>query len=166
MSVSTKLGNLLRLQEMREKKARPVRNVNDEHEQSLSRMERMATFVSDHVGSPQFFLLVITWTVCWLAWNALAPKHLRFDPFPAFVLWLFLSNVIQIFLMPLVMVAQNLQDRHAAMRADNDYEINVKAEMEIETLMAHLEYQNALLKEIAERLGIEAEEAGSPAAGG
>ena len=42
-----------------------------------------------------------------------APTDLRFDPYPAFVLWLFISNMIQIFLMPLLMVGQNLQAKRA-----------------------------------------------------
>jgi uncharacterized membrane protein len=41
--------------------------------------------------------------------------------------------VIQIMLMPLIMVGQNLQGRHSELRAENDFEVNVKAEMEIET---------------------------------
>ena len=45
-----------------------------------------------------FFLLIFSWTVLWLGWNVIAPKSLQFDPYPAFVLWLFISNMIQIFL--------------------------------------------------------------------
>ena len=75
-----------------------------------------------------------------------APKELRFDPYPAFVLWLFISNMIQIFLMPLIMVGQNLQGKHAEVRAENDYEINLKAEKEIAELKKDLEEIKALLK--------------------
>jgi uncharacterized membrane protein len=67
----------------------------------------------------------------WLTWNTLAPASARFDPYPAFVFWLFISNMIQIFLMPLIMVGQNLQSKHAEIRAENDFEVNVKAEKEI-----------------------------------
>ena len=87
-----------------------------------------------------------------MSWNTLAPASLRFDPFPAFVLWLFMSNMIQIFLMPLIMVGQNLQSRHAEARAEADFEINTKAEREIEVVLQHLERQNALMLEILERL--------------
>jgi uncharacterized membrane protein len=58
----------------------------------------------------------------------------------AFVFWLFISNLIQILLMPLIMVGQTIQGRHAELRADSDLEINVKAEQEIEVILAHLEY--------------------------
>jgi len=90
----------------------------------------------DHVGTMGFFLLIFSWTVLWLGWNVIAPKSLQFDPYPAFVLWLFISNMIQIFLMPLIMIGQNLQARHAEARAEADFEVNVKAELEIETILA------------------------------
>lgn len=62
----------------------------------------------------------------------IAPKNLRFDPYPAFVLWLFISNMIQIFLMPLIMVGQNLESKHSEIRAETDYEVNLKAEKKLQ----------------------------------
>lgn len=85
--------------------------------------------------------------------NLLAPKSLQFDPPSAFVFWLFISNLIQIMLMPLIMVGQNLQGRHSELRAENDLEINIKAEKEIEVVLEHLEYQNAMLLEMVAKLG-------------
>ena len=84
---------------------------------NISRLNRLALWITEHVGSMNFFLIVFTWTVLWLGWNMLAPVALRFDPFPAFVLWLFISNMIQLFLMPLIMVGQNLQSAHADARS-------------------------------------------------
>ena len=130
----------------------PIRRVNIEHRESLSGMERAALSITNRVGTMGFFLVIFGWTVCWLSWNTLAPAALRFDPFPAFVLWLFMSNMIQIFLMPLIMVGQNLQSRHAEARAEADFEINTKAEREIEAVLQHLERQNDLILEILERL--------------
>jgi uncharacterized membrane protein len=127
---------------------KPVKNVNVEHEKSLSALERFAVWITDHVGSMGFFIIIFVWTILWLGWNTLAPKEVRFDPFPAFVLWLFVSNVLQIFLMPLIMIGQNLQGRHAEIRAESDFEINVKAEREIEAILLHLEQQNELILKI------------------
>ena len=62
---------------------------------------------------------------------------------PAFVIWLFISNMIQIMLMPLIMVGQNLQGRHSELLAEADFEINQKAEKEIEVILLHLEHQAA-----------------------
>jgi uncharacterized membrane protein len=85
-----------------------------------------------------FFLIIFVWTVSWLLWNTVGPKALRFDPFPGFVLWLFISNMIQLFLMPLIMIGQNLQGRGAEQRAKNDYKVNLKAEREIKDIQADL----------------------------
>jgi uncharacterized membrane protein len=139
------------LEELR-KLIKPVANVNKALRQRLSRMDKLALWITEHVGSMGFFLIIFGWTTVWLSWNTLAPKEVRFDPYPAFVLWLFLSNVIQIFLMPLIMVGQNLQSEHAELRAEADFDINTKAELEIETILLHLENQNRLMMEILEKL--------------
>ena len=143
------------LQELR-KLRKPVRHVNVEHRRKLSRLDRLAMWITGRVGTMGFFLIIFVWTALWLGWNSLGPKAARFDPFPAFVLWLFLSNMIQIFLMPLIMVGQNLQSRHAESRAEADFEVNTKAEREIEAVLQHLERQNALMLQILERLDAQA----------
>jgi uncharacterized membrane protein len=127
---------------------RPTPNANTEYAKSLTPLERVAVWITDHVGSMGFFLIIFVWTMSWLGWNSLGPKNARFDPYPAFVLWLFISNMIQIFLMPLIMVGQNLQSRHAETRAESDYEVNVRAEQEIEAILLHLEAQAASIEKI------------------
>ena len=131
---------------------KPISNINVKHRESLSKLERIAVKVTDSVGSMGFFLIIFLWTLIWLGWNTLAPKEVRFDPFPAFVLWLFISNMIQIFLMPLIMIGQNLQGRHAEKRAESDFEVNVRAEKEIEIILMHLENQNELILKILDNL--------------
>jgi len=142
-----KQPKLKSLEEIRKTHKSP-RNINIEHREHLSRLEKIAVWITDHVGSMGFFMIILSWTIIWLGWNTLAPVNARFDPYPAFVLWLFISNMIQIFLMPLIMIGQNLQSRHAEMRAEADFEINTKAEIEIETIMMHLENQNELILQI------------------
>ena len=55
--------------------------------------------------------------------------------------------------MPLIMVGQNIQGRHSELRAESDLDVNMKAEAEIEIVLEHLEYQNALLIAMVEKLG-------------
>lgn len=129
-----------------------IPNFQSAYKKNLSNLNKLALWITDNVGSMGFFILVFLWTVLWLGWNTLAPADLRFDPFPAFVLWLFISNVIQIFLMPLLMIGQNMQSAHADARAQNDFEVNTKAEAEIETILLHLENQNQLIIEILNKL--------------
>ncbi len=138
--------------EQLKKVRKPVRNVNIEHKKKLKRMDTLAIWITTRVGTMGFFLIIFAWTTLWLFWNSLGPATYRFDPFPAFVLWLFISNMIQIFLMPLIMVGQNLQGEHSEMRAESDYEVNIKAEVEIETILSHLENQNKLILEILKKI--------------
>lgn len=139
------------LEELR-KQFKPIRNVNIERKQNLSGLDKLALWITNHVGTMGFFLLIFVWTVTWLGWNTLAPASMRFDPFPGFVLWLFLSNMIQIFLMPLIMIGQNLQSAHAETRAEMDFDVNTKAELEIENILLHLENQNDLIMRILTHL--------------
>ena len=113
---------------------RPANNINTQHKEKLSKIDKLALWITNRVGSMGFFLIIFCWTISWLGWNTLAPVPMKFDPYPAFVLWLFISNMIQIFLMPLIMIGQNLQSKHSELRAEEDYLINKKAETEIEIL--------------------------------
>jgi uncharacterized membrane protein len=136
------------------KSRKPLRNVNVEQKEKLTPLTRLAMWITDRVGTMGFFLIIFTWTVLWLGWNLLAPKSARFDPAMGFVFYLFISNVIQILLMPLIMVGQNIQGAHADARAEHDLDVNVKAEKEIEVILEHLEYQNALLLQMMTRLNV------------
>ena len=129
-----------------------TKNVNEEHRAALKTMDRAALWITEHVGTMGFFFLIVGWTVGWLGWNVAAPKKLQFDPYPAFVLWLFISNAIQILLMPLILIGQNLQGKHAELRAQSDYEINIKAENEVESVLKHLEAQDEMILKILQRL--------------
>ena len=111
-----------------------------------TRLNRLALWITTRLGSMGFFLIIFIWTASWLFWNMFAPKGWRFDPYPGFVLWLFISNMIQLFLMPLIMIGQNLQGHGADERAKNDYKVNLRAEKEIKEIQAQL-------AEILARLG-------------
>jgi uncharacterized membrane protein len=148
----------LSLHEVRMRR-RPMRNVNREVRENLSRLDRLALWITNRVGTMGFFLAIFLWTVTWLGWNFLAPQELQFDQPMSFVFWLFLSNLIQILLMPLIMVGQNIIGRHAEARAEHDLEINVKAEQEIEVILHHLEHQNEILMAMLEKLGVDVSQA-------
>jgi len=130
----------------------PIPNFNALYKKNLSNLNKFALWITDNVGSIGFFIIIFIWTILWLGWNTLAPRDLRFDPFPGFVLWLFVSNVIQIFLMPLIMIGQNMQSAHADARAESDFNVNTKSEAEIEAILLHLENQNKLILEILDNI--------------
>jgi len=129
-----------------------AQNPNEIHKKQLSSLDKLALFVTEKIGTMGFFFIILIWTVAWLGWNVVAPQNLRFDPYPAFVLWLFISNLIQIHLMPLIMIGQNLQGMHAEIRADQDFKTNVKAEREVESILLHLENQQHLILEILKKI--------------
>lgn len=130
---------------------RPI-NTFKVHRENLSIAERFAVWLTHRVGTIGFFFIIFLWTVLWLGFNTLAPPHLRFDPYPAFVLWLFISNMIQIFLMPLIMVGQNLDSKHAEIRAENDYHINLKAEAEVAEIKQKLDQLLLEINELQKQL--------------
>jgi len=129
-----------------------VWNVNKKHRESFTPLEKFAIWITERIGTMGFFFLLFAWTIVWLIWNIFAPPNLKFDPFPAFVLWLFISNMLQLFFLPLIMVGQNLQGRHAEMRAESDFEINLKAEKELETILESLEKQEKNIAKILDKL--------------
>ena len=135
----------------------PVKNANQVHQDSLSPLDKIAVKVTDKVGSVGFFLTILAWTILWTGYNILASEvpalHWKsFDPFPAFVAYLLISNVIQILLMPLIMVGQNLQGRHSETRAQLDFEINQKAEKEVMAVLKHLEHNTDLLLQLMKHM--------------
>ena len=130
----------------------PIQNDRAKHLETLTPSERFAVLIHRHVGSLGFFFLILIWTACWLSWNMFAPINLQFDPAPAFVIWLFVSNIFQLILLPIVMVGQNIEGRASESRAQMDFEINKKAEHEVEIVIAHLENQNELLLELIRKV--------------
>jgi len=139
------------LAELREYR-QPIKHPHKEARMSFSPMERLAVKITHGVGTLGFFFLLSVWTLGWLFWNLYGPVEWRFDPAPAFVIWLFTSNIIQLILLPLIMVGQSLESKFAEQRAQADFEINQKAEHEIEVIIAHLENQNELLLELIRKM--------------
>ena len=131
---------------------KPKRNANVIKKEKITKLDKVALRITEKVGTMWFFLIIFVWTAIWLGWNSIGPVSMRFDPFPAFVLWLFLSNMIQIFLMPLIMIAQNLQSAHSEALAEADFEVGLQSELEIETILKHLENQNEQILKILNHL--------------
>jgi uncharacterized membrane protein len=127
----------------------------EESQPRATRLNLLAVWITTRVGTMAFFLGIFIFTAVWLLWNMFAPKPLRFDPFPGFVLWLFISNMIQLFLMPLIMIGQNLLGHVADERAKRDYDVNRKAEKEIQQIKAQLTAILARLDDLKSAAGPE-----------
>lgn len=123
-----------------------IKNVTKHHKDTLNRSQKFAAWITGKIGTMQFFFVIFCWTIFWLLWNTTAPQKLQFDPAPDFLLWLFISNMVQIFLMPLIMIGQNIQGKHAEILADNDFKVNQKAEQEINELRIQIEKLTELIE--------------------
>ncbi|HEY2707169.1 MAG TPA: DUF1003 domain-containing protein [Caulobacteraceae bacterium] len=161
-------GLLHPLAALRELRARhrPPRNTHVHVMDNLTPLTKVAVWITARVGTMAFFLVILSWTLGWLGWNFLAPERLRFDPPMGFVFYLFMSNVIQLLLMPLIMVGQNIQGSHSEARAEHDLEINVKAEQEIEVILHRLEEQNQILTQMVRKLDIDVRDSIAQLGGG
>ena len=120
---------------------RVARNINEEHEVQTTTLDRVADAIAAFSGSIPFLVLNALWFAVWIGWN-LAPFLPHFDPYP----FGFLTMVVSleaIFLSIFVLVSQNRQAAKDHLRADAEYEVNLKAELEI----SHLHEKVDLLTE-------------------
>jgi len=104
-----------------------------------SALDKFAVSLTGKIGTMKFSLVIIGWTILWVTYHILATIfHLpTLDTFPALVVYLLVSNIIQICLMPLIMVSQNLSGRLQEAKAEQDFATNRRAVELLEELMAN-----------------------------
>ena len=127
---------------------KPIRNLKIERQAKMTPMEKVALWVTVNIGSMGFFFFILAFNAGWIIWNVLAPETLKFDTAWEFLILLLVNNIVQILFMPLIMVGQNLQGRYDEARAEADFEVNTKAEREIENILLHLELQNKMIEQL------------------
>ncbi|MFD2556917.1 DUF1003 domain-containing protein [Sphingobacterium tabacisoli] len=99
----------------------------------LSRGQRISDRVAQFGGSWRFIIIFIVILLVWIAFNTLALKSEQFDPYPFILMNLVLSCVAAL-QAPIIMMSQNRQEEKDRMRGENDYLVNLKAELEIRSL--------------------------------
>lgn len=110
------------------------RNVNEETEDKRTKVQKAADWIAEFAGSIPFLLLHVVWFTLWLGLNTIhIPGIPQFDPFPFGFLTLTVS-LEAIFLSVFVLLSQNRQAAKDRVRSDIEYDVNLKAELEI----AHL----------------------------
>ncbi|HJQ34962.1 MAG TPA: DUF1003 domain-containing protein [Pyrinomonadaceae bacterium] len=115
---------------------RVSRNVNEEVEEHLTVVQRVADWLAWFSGSIAFLVLHAVWFGLWILLNTglvNIPGLSGFDPFP-FGLLTMIVSLEAIFLATFVLISQNRQVEKDKVRSDIEYEVNIKAEMEV----AHL----------------------------
>lgn len=134
------LQKITTIRELKETFA-PIANPNIVHRSHMSKLDIAALFVTKKVGSIGFFFAcVILVTIPLIFTQAIS------------IVQYISSGILQLILLPLIMIGQNLQGRHAEIRAQHDFDTNVKAEKEIETILLHLEKQDEMMLEILHRI--------------
>lgn len=132
----------------------------------LTSGQKLADHVARFGGSWRFIILFGVILSLWILFNTVVIGYLRFDPYP-FILMNLILSCIAALQAPVIMMSQNRQEEKDRMQSENDYLINLKAEMQIrslhqkvdllleeqiKTLFETQEKQFGLLKEISLKL--------------
>jgi uncharacterized membrane protein len=114
-------------------RTRVSRNLNVEEEERLTTGQRVADKVATFGGSWTFIVIFGAVMLVWVVLNTSALFARHFDPYPFILLNLFLSMIAAI-QAPVIMMSQNRQAAKDRLKGDLDYEINLKAELEVAQL--------------------------------
>ena len=115
------------------------RNLNEEEEERLSFGERIADHVASFGGSWTFIIVFTSVMAAWMSLNIwLARTHRAFDEYPFILLNLALSALAAL-QAPVIMMSQNRQASKDRLKADLDYEVNLKAELEVAQLHSKMD---------------------------
>jgi CRP/FNR family cyclic AMP-dependent transcriptional regulator len=141
-----------RLRQTNELMSRQVsRNVLEEQEETLTFGQRIADRVAAFGGSWPFIIMFSTIMIVWMTINVVSAVA-RFDPYPFILLNLALSSVAAL-QAPIIMMSQNRQSTKDKLLAENDYQVNLKAEMEIAALLRGQSEMLARLAVVERALG-------------
>ncbi|MDT7540874.1 MAG: family transcriptional regulator, cyclic receptor protein [Acidobacteriota bacterium] len=126
---------------------RVSRNANEEAAEQLGILQKIADWLAWFSGSMPFLLSHTVWFAVWISLNTfILPKNADgtrgFDPFP-FGLLTMIVSLEAIFLACFVLISQNRQAQKDKVRSDIEYEVNIKAELEV----AHLHEKTDRIQE-------------------
>lgn len=114
-----------------------ARNLNREFEEQLSVGERLSDKLTEFGGSWPFIMIFFLFLFTWMGVNTYTLGMRPFDEYPFILLNLVLSCLAAI-QAPIIMMSQNRQIAKDRLRAEHDYEINMKAESEIQDMQRDL----------------------------
>jgi CRP/FNR family cyclic AMP-dependent transcriptional regulator len=116
-----------------------TQNVNSAEEDRLTFGQRVADKVASFGGSWTFIMTFGGILVAWVVLNSIILAQRAFDPFPYILLNLFLSMLAAL-QAPVIMMSQNRQSSKDRLKADLDYDVNLKAELEIAQLHRKIDH--------------------------
>lgn len=110
-----------------------VKNLLHPPKEILTPGQSISDKVARFGGSWKFIILFIVILAAWIVFNVVASNRINFDPYP-FILMNLVLSFIAALQAPIIMMSQNRQEEKDRMRNENDYLINLKAELEIRSL--------------------------------
>lgn len=143
-----------------------IQNLINPPQEILTQGQKLSDKVAQFGGSWRFIILFGVILTGWIIFNVLAIGVYKFDPYP-FILMNLILSCIAALQAPIIMMSQNRQEEKDRMRSENDYMINLKAEMQIrsinqkidllleeqiKTLFDTQEKQFVLLQQISDKL--------------
>lgn len=136
---------------------RVTRNLNEVEEGRQTFADRMADAVSEFGGSWKFIAATIAFIVLWVAYNTLLRQDRGIDPFPYSFLDV-MNGIVAALLTPIILISQNRQGDKDRLRADLDYQVNLKNELALTELMRRLDVLETerlpvLFSELREEVG-------------
>src|SRR5437764_2415631 len=114
-----------------------TRNVNVEEAARLTLADRAADFIAEFGGSWKFILAAVLFFNVWVLINTLLLSNNVFDPYP----YLLLStgiNMVAVLQAPIILMSQNRQSNKDRLRAEIDYQINLKNELALNEIIERL----------------------------
>jgi uncharacterized membrane protein len=115
-----------------------IQNLANPPKEVLSRGQKISDKVARFGGSWAFIISFFAILIVWIIYNVTAPISKEFDPYP-FILMNLILSCIAALQAPIIMMSQNRQEEKDRKRSENDYQINLKAELEIRTLNEKLD---------------------------
>ena len=110
-----------------------IENLLHQPKEILTKGQSISDKVASFGGSWKFIILFGIILFVWIVFNSLGPLKFNFDPYPFILMNLILSTIAAL-QAPIIMMSQNRQEEKDRIRSENDYMINMKAELEIRSL--------------------------------
>ena len=114
-------------------------DISKQFERKLTFGERLSDHIAEFGGSWKFLISFGAVLVIWIAINGVILATHAFDPFPFILLNLILSCLAAV-QAPIIMMSQNRAESRDRLRAENDYKVNLKAELEIRHLHEKIDH--------------------------
>lgn len=117
---------------------RVSRNANEEEAKRLTFSDRMADLIAEFGGSWKFIGAAAAFLILWVIVNTWLLRNVGFDPFPYVLLNLVLGMITGL-QAPIIMMSQNRQGEKDRLRADLDYQVNLKNELALTEVLRRLD---------------------------